>query len=263
MQSSINDACQCTLPSYTLKGSVDSCDRSQSNCAIYTGRLLGSDTASATEVFEMVEEWLTTQNGSLLSGTLSVDPNCSLRLLSPSDKVCSTWKNISSTQDDADDDDNSELTLLLITVSSGVIIVILCSIIIVCALCVRRSRKPKKSDLHTSSIETYALPLVKQDDERHYSVVVQKNPSYDHSVSSRSHLNHCAEIQNTISIDSIDSHSGSQQEEQSTMHPKRPRNASETTSAGYVEMYSSGEYCNADNITSDSLTASYLSVTQT
>ena len=261
MQSSINDVCQCTLPSYTLKGSVDSCDRSQSNCAIYTGRLLGSDTASATKVFEMVEEWLATQNGSLLNGTLSVDPDCPLRLPSPSDRVCSTWKNISSTQDDADDDDKSELTLLLIIVASGVIIVILCSIIIVCAFCVRRSRKPKKSDLQMSSIETYALPLVKQDDERHYSVVVQKNPSYDHSLST-SYLNHCTEIQNTISNgSSIDSHSDSQQEEQSTfttMHPKRPRNASETTSTGYVEMYSSGEYCNAD-----SLTASYLSVTQT
>ena len=55
IQSSIEDMCQCTLPSYTLRGSMDMCD-SQTNCAIYTGRLLGSDTASATEVFKMVED---------------------------------------------------------------------------------------------------------------------------------------------------------------------------------------------------------------
>ena len=119
---------------------MDSCDHSQSNCAIYTGRLLGSDTASATGVFEMVEEWLATQNGSLLNGTLSVDPDCPLRLLSPSDRACSiyTWKNISSPWDNVDDN-TSELTLaqlLLITVASGVITVIICSIIIVSALCV-------------------------------------------------------------------------------------------------------------------------------
>ena len=262
MQSSINDACQCTLPSYTLRGSVDSCDGSESNCAIYTGRLLGSDTASATEVFKMVEKWLATQNGSILNGTLSVDPDCPLRLPSPSDTACSTWKNISVPRDDAGDDDKSELILLLILVTSGVITVMLCFIIIMCALCVRRSRKPKKSDLRTASIATYALPLVKQDDRRHYSVVVQKNPSYDHNLS-RSHLNHSTEIQNIIiNENSIDSHSDPQQVTQSTfttVQPKRPR--TETTSTGYVDIYSSGEYCNVDNITSDSLTTSYLSVT--
>ena len=268
IQSSINDACQCTLPSYTLRGSIDSCNRPQLNCAIYTGRLLGSDTASATEVFEMVEEWLATQNGSLLNDTLSVDPDCPLRLLSPSDTACSTWSNISSPRDNANDDDTTELTLaqlLAIAVASGVITVIICFLVIVSALYVRRSRKPKKDDLLTFS--TYALPLVKQDDQRHYSVVVQKNPSYDPSLT-RPHLNHSTEMQNAIfNGNTIDSHSDPQQEETQsafeTIQPIKPRNASEATSTGYVEIYSSGEYCNADNITPDSLSALYLSVTQT
>ena len=236
---------------------MDSCDHSQSNCAIYNGRLLGSDTASATEVFEMVEEWLATQNGSLLNGTLSVDPDCPLRLLSPSDTACSTWTNISSPCD-------KELTLLIITVSSGVITVAVYSIIIVSTLCVCILHKPKKDDLLTSS--AYSQPLVTQDDQHHYSLVVQKNPSYDHS-NSRPCLNHSSELQNTITYgNSIGLHSNPQQVMQSTFtttQPKRPSNASETTSTGYVDINSSGEYCNADSIIPDSSSVSYLSITQT
>ena len=248
---------------------MDLCDHSQSNCTIYTGRLLGSDTASATEVFEMVEKWLATQNGSLLNDTLSVDPDCPLRLLSPSDTACSTWTNISTPRDNADDDDKLTLAkFLVIAVASGVITVIICFIIIIIiALCACRSRKPRKDDFLTSSI--YALPLVKKDDQRHYSVVVQKNPSYDPSLI-RPHPSHSTEIQlqNATSIgNSIDSHSDSQQEETQsvfeTIQPIRPRNASEATSTAYVDVYSSGEYCNADNIIPDSFSASYLSVTQT
>ena len=267
IQSSINDACQCTLPSYTLRGSVDSCDCSQSNCAIYTGRLLGSDTASAIEAFEIVKEWLATQNGLLLNGTLSVDPDCPLRLLSPSDTACSTWKIISLPRDNADDDNTSELTLaqlLIITVASGVITVIICSIIIVSALCVCISHKPKKDNLLTSS--TYAQPQVKQDDQRHYSIVVQKNQSYNHALS-KPHQYHNSELQNTYTNgNSIGSYSDPQQVTQSkftTVQSKRPRNASENTSTEYEDIYSSGEYCNVDDIIPDPLSVSYLSITQT
>ena len=267
IQSSINDACQCNLPFYTLRGSIDSCDRSQSNCAIYTGRLLGSDTASATEVFEMVEEWLATQNGSLLNGTLSIDPDCPLRLPSPSDTACSTWKKFSSPRDNADDDDTSELTLaqlLVITIASGVITVIICFIVIVSALCVCISHKPKKDDPLTSS--TYAQPLVKPDDQRHYSIVVQKNQSYNHS-HGKPQWNHSSELQNTYTNeDSIGLCSDPQQMTQSTfttMQPEKPRNASETASTDYEDIYLSGEYCNVDDIIPDPLSVSYLSITQT
>ena len=268
IQSFINDACQCTLPFYTLRGSIDSCDRSQSNCAIYTGRLLGSDTASVTEVFEIVEEWLATQNGSLLNGTLSVDPDCLLRLPSPSDTACSTWKNISSSRDNADDDDDkSEITLaqlLVITIASRVITVIICFIIVVSALCVCISHKPKKDDPLTSS--AYTQPQVKPADQRHYSIVVQKNQSYNHS-HGKPQWNHSSELQNTYTNGYIiGSYSDPQQMTQSvltTMQPEKPRNASETASTDYKDIYSSGEYCNVDDIIPDPLSVSYLSITQT
>ena len=215
----------------------------------------------------MVEEWLATQNGSLWNGTLSVDPDCPLRLLSPSDTACSTWKNISSPRDNADDDDTSELTLaqlLVITIASGVITVIICFIIVVSALCVYISHKPKKDDPLTSS--TYAQLQIKQDYQRHYSIIVQKNQSYNHS-QGKLHQNHSSELQNTYTNgDSIGLCSDPQQMTQSTfttMQPEKPRNALEAMSTEYEDIYSSGEYCNVDDIIPDPLSASYLSITQT
>jgi len=215
----------------------------------------------------MVEEWLATQNGSLLNGTLSVDPDCPLRLPSPSDTACSTWTNISTPRDNADDDDTSELTLaqlLVITIASGVITVIICFIIIVSALCVCISHKPKKDDPLTSS--TYAQPQVKPDDQRHYSIIVQKNQSYNHS-QCKPQRNHSSELQNTYTNGNpIGSYSDPQQMTRSaftTIQPEKPRNASETSSTEYEDIYSSGEYCNVDDIIPDPLSLSYLSITQT
>ena len=205
IQSSIEDMCQCTLPSYTLRGSMDLCD-SQTNCAIYTGRLLGSDTASATEVFEMVEDWLATQNGSLLNGTLSIDPNCPLRRYSPSDSAYSTPNSSPPSNDDDDDDDDDEFKamMLVIIFASALVIVIICSGIIICAVCVCRSRKTKKEDLPMSSnvSSTQAQSLVKEDNERHYSIIVDDNPSYGNSLIAQQN---CAELQN-ITVANGNSH---------------------------------------------------------
>ena len=149
---------------------MDSCDHSQSNCAIYTGRLLGSDTASATEVFEMVEKWLATQNGSLLSGTLSVDPDCPLRLPSPSDTACSFVMSNSANESSNNDDSSVQevIQMLAIGIGSGlgVIICVVISCACVCAFRKKiRKNKPSSSDNGLS-------------EERHYSVVVERNPSY-------------------------------------------------------------------------------------
>ena len=171
IQYSINDACQCTLPSYTLRGSIDSCGHSQSNCAIYTGRLLGSDTASATEVFEMIEEWLATQNGSLLSGTLRVDPDCPLRLLSPSDTACSSVMSNSANESSDNDDTQVEeiIQMLAIGIGSGLAIIICAVISCVCVYAMRKKiRKNKPSSSNTEDNE-----------QRHYSVIVERNPSYN------------------------------------------------------------------------------------
>ena len=260
--------CQCTLPSYTLRGSMDS--HSQSNCAIYTGRLLGSYIASASEVFEMVEDWLTTQNGSLLNGTLSIDPDCPLRRLSPSDTACSVYANIIPPDDDKDDH-ITLVHLLIISIASILVTIIIYSIIIVSALCVCRSRKAKKDNSLMSS--TYAYPIM-EDNQRHYSIIVQGNPSYGPSrdkdtrtqqYSSRNELQNNNNI--IINGNFIGSHtahqlseviSDQQQVTQSMIQPRR--DSSETTSSGYVDIYSSSEYCNG-NISPSDISASYLSIT--
>ena len=152
---------------------MDSCD-SQSNCAIYTGRLLGSDTASASEVFEMVEDWLTTQNGSLLNGTLSIDPDCPLQRLSPSDTACS------SVLSNSDNDRRviEVIQMLAIGTGSGFAIII-CSLITcicVCALHKKMKKKTTSSDTE-SKVLSYTPP--EDDQQRHYSVIVERNPSYN------------------------------------------------------------------------------------
>ena len=58
ISSAITDMCQCVLPDYTLRGTMELCDDQQSNCAVYTGRILSSDMATASELFEQVEVWL-------------------------------------------------------------------------------------------------------------------------------------------------------------------------------------------------------------
>ena len=197
MHSSISDMCQCTLPSYTLRGSMESCG-SQSNCAIYTGRLLGSDTASATEVFEMVEDWLATQNGSLLNGALSIDPDCPLPRLSPSDAACS-YPNITSDNTTGGDESTVEeneassdtqgtdgLKMLAVGFASGFAIII-CAVLI-CAGVYKSSKlmKGKKTDALTySESEARLTPFLQTpfqqtaDVQRHYSVIVERNPSYN------------------------------------------------------------------------------------
>ena len=194
IQSSISDMCQCTLPSYTLRGSMESCD-SLSNCAIYTGRLLGSDTASATEVFEMVGDWLATQNGSLLNGTLSIDPDCPLQRLSPNDAVCS-YPNITSdnttggSESPVEENEASSgtdgLKMLAVGFASGFAIII-CAVLI-CTGVYKSSKliKRKKTDALTHiESEERLTPFLQTpfqqtaDVQRHYSVVVERNPSYN------------------------------------------------------------------------------------
>ena len=159
---------------------MDLCADSKSNCAIYTGRLLGSDTASATKVFEMVEEWLAIQNGSLMNGTPRVDPNCTLGRFSPSDPGCSYSipNDISQPKDEDDDDDVDKfaLKMAIVGLASALVSVITWSIVIICAVYLCRSCKTKKEESISSS--TYPEPLVVQDNERHYSVIVHGNPSY-------------------------------------------------------------------------------------
>ena len=187
IQSSIEDMCQCTLPSYTLRGSMDLCD-SQTNCAIYTGRLLGSDTDSATEVFEMIEDWLATQNGSLLNGTLSIDPECPLRQLSPSDTICSfNSSNINSdisTEDDPSKDTEiiEMIKMLAIGVGSGLGIIMCAVIVCICTFKLRKKlRHNEKSNTIYSENGTRLTPFLdtQDDTQRHYSIVIERNPSYN------------------------------------------------------------------------------------
>ena len=258
--------CQCTLPSYTLRGSTDLCD-SQTNCAIYTGRLLGSDTASATEVFEMVEDWLATQNGSLLNGTLSIDPNCPLRRYSPSDSACSTPNSSPPSSDDDDDDDKFKAMMLVIIFASALVIVIICSGIIICAVCVCRSRKTKRKDLPVSSTasSTQARPLVKEDNERHYSIIVDGNPSYGNSLIA---LQNCAELQNTT-VANGNSHiyqplGMNTNQQQVTQSPSTMAWPETSSSSGYVGSHlSTTEYCNEHENGIPKPTPSYLSIIHT
>ena len=266
IQSSIEDTCQCTLPSYTLRGSMDLCD-SQTNCAIYTGRLLGSDTASATEVFKMVEDWLATQNGSLLNGELSIDPDCPLRCFSPSDPACSTPNNNPpNDDDDDDDDDNNKLTtVIIIILASSLVTMIICSIIIICVMCACRSHKTKKEDPLSSAI--YTQPLVKEDNERHYSVIVHKNPSYDwyHGNNVRAEQN-SVELQNIVVTNGnshADQPSGMNTDQQQVTQSIYTMARSDTlTSSGYVECHtsSSTEYWNENENGIPKPTPSYLSI---
>ena len=240
------------------------CD-SQTNCAIYTGRLLGSDTASATEVFKMVEDWLATQNGSLLNGTLSIDPNCPLRRYSPSDPACSSPNNRPPSGDD-----NYELTMMLIIIlASGLVTVIICSVMIICAVCTCRSRKTKKEDLPSSS--THAQSLVRDDNERHYSVIVRNNPSYD-----RCHGNSVRTQQNSVEQQNIvvangnphaDQPSGmNTNQQQMTQSIYYTMAQSDTfTSSGYVgrRTSSSTEYWNENESGIPKPTPSYLSIIHT
>ena len=181
---------------------MDSCDGSQSNCAIYTGRLLGSDTASTTEVFEMVEDWLATQNGSLLDGTLSVDPDCPLQRLSPSDAACSspnitsddTTGGDSSTEENefesSDDRQGTDgIKMLAIGFASGFGIII--CVVVICAgvFKSRKMMRQKKTNALTithSESEARLTPLLQTtpfqqtpEIQRHYSVIVERNPSYN------------------------------------------------------------------------------------
>ena len=267
--------CHCTLPSYTLRGSMDLCADSKSNCVIYTGRLLGSDTGSATEVFEMVEEWLAIQNGSLMNGTLSVDPNCTLRRLSPSDPACSYIipNDISPPKDDDDNDgDNFAITMVIVGLASALVSVITWSIVIICAVYLCRSCKTKKQESISSS--TYAQPLVVQDNEQHYSVIVHSNPSY-HGNNVRVHQksSHKIELQEVTNGNSSGSHAhqptemntNQQQMTQSIyVLPRSERNISETTSNDYVDCYpSSLQYWNENENVFPRPGKPYLSIIHT
>ena len=244
--------CHCTLPSYTLRGSMDTCADSKSNCAIYTGRLLGSDTTSATDVFEMVKEWLAIQNGSLMNGTLSVDPNCTLRRFSPSDPACSYSipYNISIPKDKDDDDgDNFSIKMAIVGLASALVLVITWSIVIICAVYLCRSCKTKKEE--SISLSTYPEPLVVHDNERHYSVIVHGNPSYDgNNVRVHHELSQKIELQE-VTVTNGNS-SGSHAHQPTGMNtdqqlmtqsiytlPQSESNISETSSNGYEDCYPS------------------------
>ena len=183
IQSSIDDMCQCTLPCYTLRGSIDLCDP-QSNCAIYTGRILGSDTASATQVFKMVEDWLAIQNGSLLNGTLTVDPDCPLRRLSPRDTPCSPVPTNSRSNDNKQPIE--VIRMFAIGLGSGIAIIAFSLIICTCVCVIHKKIMKKKAAESTmlSSQDTH---------QRHYSVAIERNPSYN-----RHHSKVVGPIQKTI-----------------------------------------------------------------
>ena len=273
--------CHCTLPPYTLKGSMDLCADSKSNCAIYTGRLLGSDNASATEVFEMVEEWLAIQNGSLMNGTLSVDPNCTLRRFSPSDPACSYSIpiDINPPKDDDDDDgDNFAITMVIVGLASALVSVITWSIVIICAVYLCRSCKTMKEESLSSS--TYPGPLVVHDNERHYSIIVDCNPSYDqcHGNNVRVHQKSSQNIELQEATVTNDNSSGShahqttevntdQQPVTQSMYTllRSERNVSETTSNGYVDCNGSlsQQYWNENENVSSRLGESYLPIIHT
>ena len=261
---------------------MDLCADSKSNCAIYTGRLLGSDNASATEVFEMVEEWLAIQNGSLMNGTLSVDPNCTLRRLSPSDPACSYSIPIDinppKDEDDDDDDDggdNFAITMVIVCLASALVSVITWSIVIICAVCLCRSCKTKKEESISSS--TYAEPLVAQDNKQHYSVIVHSNPSY-HGNNVRLHQKSSQknELQEVTVTNGNSSGSHAHQptgintdQQRMTQSiyalPQSATNISETTSNGYVDCnpLSSLQYCNENENVFPRPGKPYLSIIHT
>ena len=257
---------------------MDLCADSKSNCAIYTGRLLGFDDASATEVFEMVEEWLAIQNGSLMNGTLIVDPNCTLRRLSPSDPACSYSipNNINPPKEENDDDgDNFAIAMVIVGLASALASVITWSIVIICAVCLCRSCKTMKEESISSS--TYPEPLVVQDNERHYSIIVDGNPSY-HGNNVRVHQKSSQKIELqevTVTNGNSSGSHGHQLTEVNTDQqpvtqsiytlPRPERNVSETTSNGYVDCYpsSSLQYYNENENVFPTYGEPYLSIIHT
>ena len=258
---------------------MDLCANSKSNCVIYTGRLLGSDNASATEVFEMVEEWLAIQNGSLMNGTLSVDPNCTLRRLSPSDPACSysipNDINPPKDEDDDDDGDNFAIIIVIASLASALVSVITWSIVIICAVYLCRSCKTKKEESISSL--TYPEPLVVQDNERHYSIIVDGNPSYD-GKNARVHQKSSQKIElQKVTVTNGNS-SGSHAHQPTGMNtdqqlmtqsiyalPQSERNISETTSNGYEDCYpsSSLQYWNENENVFPRPGKPYLSIIHT
>ena len=258
---------------------MDLCDP-QSNCAIYTGRLLGSDEASATEVFEMVQDWLASQNGSVLNGTLSIDPNCPLRRLSPSDAACSTPMN--NVTPPNSNDDQSNITLIHVLIISLVSILIVCSIIIiiVCTVCVCRSHGSKKDSLiitANSQSSSHVQSLVVQDNQRHYSIITQGNPSYDHCHGNDVHTHQNSslnsELLREVTIVSGNStgscthqQTGSTSDQQQVTHAMLQSNGEVSEYDDIVHSPSSSlSYCNEDDniFHSGNHPASYLSLTHT
>jgi len=178
--------CQCILPDYTLRGTLELCDDQQPNCAIYTGRILSTDMASSSELLEQVEVWLSAQNGSLLGGALAVDSSCPLRRLSPSDSVCTNFS--SSTAEDgtgsetSDDEEGAADILKMIGVGFGSgLAIIICSLLVcVCVgmCCKKRQSKPDALTMSESNPNLSPF-LVDSPNSRHYSVVLDRNPSYN------------------------------------------------------------------------------------
>ena len=226
----------------------------------------------------MVEEWLAIQNGSLMNGTLSVDPNCTLRRLSPSDPACSYIipNDISPPKDEDDDDgDNFAITVVIVGLASALVSVITWSIVIICAVCLCRSCKTKKEESISSS--TYPEPLAVQDNERHYSIIVHSNPSYDGN-SVRVHQKCAQKIElQEVTVTNGNS-SGSHAHQPTGMNtgqqlmtqsihtlPQSKNNVSETTSNGYEDCYpsSSLQYWNENENVLPRPGKPYLSIIHT
>ncbi|XP_065905296.1 uncharacterized protein [Dysidea avara] len=177
ISSAITDMCQCVLPDYTLRGTMELCDDQQSNCAVYTGRILSSDMATASELFEQVEVWLSAQNGSLLNGALAVDSSCPLRHLSPSDSVCS---NLSDSEDDSEYETSDQEAIDIIEMVGigfgiGLVAIIVCSLCICVCVSKRKQNKPDTLTLANSNPNLSPF-LVASPTDRHYS---ETNPSYN------------------------------------------------------------------------------------
>jgi len=131
--------------------------------------------ATASELFEQVEIWLSAQNGSLFEGALVVDSTCPLRRLSPSDSACS---NFSDTKDESSDREAiSIIKMVGIGFGSGLAIIVCSLLICVCVSisCKRKRSKPKMLTLSESDPNLSPFLV----DGRHYSIVLDKNPSYN------------------------------------------------------------------------------------
>ena len=158
---------------------MELCDNQQSNCAIYTGRILNTEVATASELFEQVEIWLSAQNCSLLEGALAVDSTCPLRRLSPSDSACSDF---SDDEDDESSDSEAIDVVKMVGIGFGSgLAIIVCSLLICVCVSITFKRKQNKSDSLTLSESNPNLSpfLVESPTGRHYSVVLDRNPSYN------------------------------------------------------------------------------------